>query len=227
MFGKQFKKLLSRKVFSIIVVSLFMFMAITDLPSNLYLMFSKPLDDISCSYLESGDIVPSADTIKLSSKSIFFIETSCRGGLDARQACTIESAARSHPDWDINVLFTAPATEESLKTSKALLEPFDNVQFYRIHMVKYATGTPLESFIAQGALNRSQYPIVHLSDIMRILTLYKWGGVYLDLDAVVAKPLGSLAKNWAARESDTSVCNAAMAFSIDDLGRRITSDVLR
>ncbi|XP_028173012.1 lactosylceramide 4-alpha-galactosyltransferase-like [Ostrinia furnacalis] len=226
MFLKQAKR--HAKII-IVALSILFLIAIlnTDLSPDLYFIHWKPLENISCHYLEAEDVLPSADKVKFSSKSIFFHETSCKGGLDARQACAVESTARSHPDWEINVLFTAPATKDTLINNSVLLGQFQNVNFYRIHVVKYAEDTPLKKFVARGALNRTRWRISHASDVLRYLSLYKWGGVYLDLDVVVAKPLGSLVKNWAARESGIAVAAGAMAFSDDKVGRQVAEAAIR
>lgn len=194
---------------------------------DLYFIHWKPLENISCHYLEAEDVLPSADGMRFPEKSVFFHETSCKGGLDARQACAVESAARLHPDWKVNVLFTAPATSETIENCTRLLDTYRNLNYYRIHVVRYAKGTPLEKFIAGGALNRTRWRISHASDVLRYLTLYKWGGVYLDLDVVVAKPLDLLGRNWAARESETAVAAGAMAFSKDRIGRRVAEAAIR
>jgi len=40
-----------------------------------------------------------------------------------------------------------------------------------------------------------------MSDVMRFLTLYKFGGIYCDLDIVAMKSFGQLS-NFTARESE-------------------------
>lgn len=219
-----------RKIFitASLLATIFTFVIIqTELSPDLYFVHWKPLENITCHYVETEDELPSADGVKFKEKSIFFHETSCKGGLDARQACSVESAARAHPNWQINVLFTAPATKESLKNTNTLFKEYKNVKFFRIHLLKYAEGTPLEKFVAGGALNRTRWRISHASDVLRYLSLYKWGGVYLDLDVVVARSFDSLAKNWAARESETAVAAGAMAFSLDKLGREVAAAAIR
>ncbi|CAH2980081.1 unnamed protein product [Chilo suppressalis] len=197
--------------------------------TDLYLVYWMPLENVSCHYIDhDDDMLASADDLEFPARSVFFHETSCNGaGLDSRQACSVESAARAHPHWSINVLFTAPGTNETLGKSKKLLQELGNVKFYRIHLTKYAKGTPLEDFVAKGALNRTRWRISHTSDVLRYLTLFKWGGVYLDLDVVVAKPFNGLARNWAARESEDSVAAGAMAFSRDRVGRTMAEATIR
>ncbi|KAL4704444.1 hypothetical protein ACJJTC_014376 [Scirpophaga incertulas] len=207
-------------VFSCIIITL------TDFLPDFYFIHWNDLENLSCHHTDAEDVLPSAEDMEFPS-TIFFHETSCKGGLDSRQACAVESAARAHPYWDINVLFTAPATEKSLKKSTYLLKELNNIRFYRINVIQYSKGTPLEAFVARGALNRTKWRISHASDVLRYLTLFKWGGVYLDLDVVVARPLYSLSRNWAARENEYSVAAGAMAFSKDNVGRYIAEAAIR
>ncbi|XP_014354927.2 lactosylceramide 4-alpha-galactosyltransferase-like, partial [Papilio machaon] len=177
---------------------------------------------ISCYYSEDEDALPSAESndFSPSNKSIFFLETSCRSSLNSRDLCAIESAARAHADYQINVLFTAPISEEILE-HVSLEQKFKNVRFARIHIDEYSKNTPVQEIVRSGALDSSQWGVEHTSDLLRYLTLYKFGGIYLDLDVVVAKRLSTLAANWAARESELTVSNGAMAFSLDSDGRSI------
>ena len=46
-----------------------------------------------------------------------------------------------------------------------------------------------ESFFHDASYNKSQDAIVHLSDALRVLLIWKFGGFYLDLDYVVMNEL--------------------------------------
>lgn len=58
------------------------------------------------------------------------------------------------------------------------------------------------------------------------LFLIQWDGVYLDLDALLVKPLYDLERNFVTRESDKTVSAGILAFSNDSAGRRIAKEVL-
>lgn len=231
-----YKENITRKVkrhkviLTVIVVTVFFLMILsTDLSPDLYFINFGTVEDVSCHYTVTGDALEPIDKhFAPTSNSIFFHETSCRGGLNSRQACAVESAARTHPEWEVYVLFSAPVNKISLEDiSMELLKKYYNIKFKRVHLVEYAKGTPLESLVAGGALNRTRWPVSHTSDVLRFLTLYKWGGVYLDLDTVVAKSLDGLPKNWAARENDVYVASSALAFYRDDIGTRVADAALR
>ncbi|CAH2037131.1 unnamed protein product, partial [Iphiclides podalirius] len=218
-----------RKVFTIVILLVLVYVPLhyNLLLANLSLFEGSETDSISCYYSALGDVLPRADASP-SPNSIFFHETSCVGNMTSRQACAIESAARAHPEYQIHVLFSAPVTKAALNGPPfKMLGAIENVRPARVHIAEYAKGTPAEQVVVSGALNGSLWKISHASDLLRFLTLHKWGGVYLDLDVVVARRFDTLASNWAARESDTHVATGALAFSRDEVGRAVATAAAR
>lgn len=191
--------------------------------------WGPPDKDISCYSILKGDGLPSVEDPSFSpgQQSIFFHETSCRGGIDSRQACSVESAARAHPDWEVYLLFNSPVSPDMLRVSSLskLLE-FPNIKVARVHASAYAKDSIVHS-IVNKRLNKSLHPIEHTADIMRLLTLKKWGGVYLDLDQVVVKSFDMLPSNWIAKESNEDVSSGAMAFSKDEIGKNMINTFLK
>ena len=57
----------------------------------------------------------------------------------------------------------------------------------------------------------SKYYIAHLSDILRVLVLRQFGGIYLDLDALIIKPLPP-APNFVGVVKDGKVANGLLKF---------------
>ncbi|CAH2980079.1 unnamed protein product [Chilo suppressalis] len=195
-------------------------------PTNeLYIIRWNLTEDISCHANEEGDALASVDdTFRPPEKSIFFVETSCRGGLTSRQACAVESAAKSNPHWDVHVLFSGSVSDPVLRRScLSKLVDYKNVKLLRIHIADYARGTPLENMVAASPYKKSKWRIEHSSDVLRYLTLFKYGGVYMDSDVVVVKSLDSLGSNFAGRESEKWVAAGVLSFSRDDLGRQIAN----
>ncbi|KOB69439.1 Uncharacterized protein OBRU01_17462, partial [Operophtera brumata] len=182
-------------------------------------------DDISCHYKEyNWDLLPSAENASFSPPpdSIFFHDTSCRGALNSRHACAVESAAKTHPGRQIYVLFSGPV----------LIWPFidssyPNIHFARVHIDEYAKDTVLEDLFSKRTHDTSkEWKVVHTSDLLRLITLFKFGGLYLDLDMVVVKPLDHLGRNWVARENGSNINNAVMNVAKDDLGKKFIGMVL-
>ncbi|KOB65148.1 Uncharacterized protein OBRU01_23160 [Operophtera brumata] len=188
-------------------------------------------DGISCHYIAEGDSLLSAEDTSFSppTDSIFFHETSCRGGLNSRQACAVESAAKSHPWRNIYVLFSGPVTESALHiTSSSLfvLKKYPNINFARVHIDEYAKNTAVEEFLAKKTIHASPYKITHTSNYLRFITLFKYGGLYLDMDMIVLKPFYGLGRNWVVRENDHFIGSAVVNAAKDGLGQEFTRRVL-
>jgi lactosylceramide 4-alpha-galactosyltransferase len=135
--------------------------------------------------------------------SIFFIETSGRSCLTARQACGIESAARANPKAIITLYMEknpivnlskidSDRRKIDCSITSALLKQFENVRVVREDLLGYLEGTPFWEFYRTGPFNKSTTPLVHRSDVIRVALLWKNGGVYLDFDCIVMRSLDDL-----------------------------------
>lgn len=69
-----------------------------------------------------------------------------------------------------------------------------------------------------GRIELSKYARSHASDVLRYLTLYKYGGIYLDLDVIVVKSLEGLHGDFAGAESDAHVAAGVLRFSPNGIG---------
>lgn len=187
-------------------------------------------NNISCHYMRENDALPSAEDRSFlpGPNSIFFHETSCRGGLDSRQACAIESAARAHPEREVYLMFSAPISDFVYQRSCiAELRRLPNVRIARVHITDYAKNTPLEAMVESEPFIKSKWRVEHTSDVLRYLSLYKWGGVYLDTDMVIVKSLTPLGHNWVATQDSGYVAAGAVAISMDQIGRRLAEAVIK
>lgn len=167
---------------------------------RLFLIFTDSAKSESSVVTENEHLVKSNKGF-----NIFFIETSGRSCLTARQACGIESAARTNPKATItlymekNPVVNLPAKIDNAQKRKiecdiisALFKQFQNVRIIRGDLLDYLEGTPFWEFYRTGPFNKSTTPLVHRSDVIRVALMWKIGGVYLDLDCIVIRPLDSL-----------------------------------
>ncbi|XP_065332859.1 lactosylceramide 4-alpha-galactosyltransferase-like [Cloeon dipterum] len=162
-----------------------------------------------------GDALEILDSRNESRKSIFFIESSRRGTITARQICAVESTARHNPEADIFLLLLDPPEDPDLSEDKqvlTLLRHHSNVQLLRIESTTFYANSPLQEWSNANRINTSVHPIEHASDILRVVTILKYGGVYLDLDFVIQQSLASLPPNWLSFEMGSEVCNGAFGF---------------
>ncbi|XP_034666932.1 lactosylceramide 4-alpha-galactosyltransferase-like isoform X1 [Drosophila subobscura] len=177
-------------------------------------------------------------------RSIFFHETSCydakaeqhsRLNLSARQACAIESAALHNPNFQVFVLFADPKYRaspngQSSGNQQPLVDAilsYGNVQLRRVNLWRYAAGTPVEEWLKNGQLFRSRFLVSHVSDFLRFVTLFRYGGLYLDMDVVVLQSMENVPPNYAGAESDYMLAAGIINLSATGIGHEIAELCLR
>ncbi|XP_063915919.1 lactosylceramide 4-alpha-galactosyltransferase-like isoform X2 [Zophobas morio] len=188
-------------------------------------------------YHQHSESLPSIQDSRPKDKSIFFHETSCKSAqsgkivITAREACAVESAAKLHPNYETYLLYVSPGIiknegTESDRFLQALLS-YDNVRIRHLDLGNYVEDTPVESLWKRGTLERSYHVTSHTSDLLRYLTLWKYGGLYLDLDVVVIKPLDTLPPNYAGVESDSLVAAGVINLESAGLGHVLATYCLK
>lgn len=197
--------------------------------SFLYICGDDDPTDISCyNDLEDDGLKIADNDTTFPAKNIFFIDASCQMGLNVHQVCSIESAARANPAWQVSVLFAGRLPKHCQRTTNlTALERYSNIYFYRIYTNTFTDGTPLHNFFNSNALDNSLHPVYHSTEILKYLTLNKWGGVYLDTNMVVVKSFKDLPLNWIARENEDELGTAAMALTRDNTGGLISKAAIR
>lgn len=148
-----------------------------------------------------------------------------------RQACAIESAALLNPNWDVFVLSAAPVglpnNTHRIPTIIRALQTYPNIFMRNINLWTYAANTPLAEWFSTDELFTSQYLNSHISDFLRYVSLYKFGGTYLDLDVVVQKTFENLTANYAGAESANFVAAGVINFQHDGIGHEIADMCVR
>ena len=135
-----------------------------------------------------AEIEPAAD-------SFFILETSGRSRLTPKELCTIESAALHHPNHTIYVLMTSPTVDWPIA-----LNAYKNVIFKRVSVDRFIESSPLKDLWTSECVQKSDFLTSHLSDVLRYLVLFKYGGTYLDSDQIVLRHFPAL-PNFVGRES--------------------------
>ena len=133
-------------------------------------------------------------------KHIIFVETGCfldkshnsnyKGlALHKRQVCAIESAAKMNPNYKVYLLYSCPVhgrLEDSSEYVQTIFT-YPNVHLWRLETKTHFSNTPLETWNFKAAIMNSLWPKEHASDVVRFLTLWKYGGTYLDMDFVILR----------------------------------------
>ena len=170
-----------------------------------------------------------------SDRRIFFHETSGQINLTMKQTCAIESVAKHNPDRPVH-LFFRPANSCSGTTSTSfyynplwleILSGYPNVAAVLLNHDHYFIGTPLEKWYDIGEWRNSPFSTAHLSDYIRILSLYKSGGLYSDLDILTLRPYsGKQFRNFLSYDSTNMdvIINTVMHL---ERGHWLTVEIMR
>lgn len=119
-----------------------------------------------------------------------------------------------NPGHEVFVFYTSQVgfrNTTPLPLIDALLS-YPNIHFNYLSLDQYTEETPLAEWMKSGELFRSTFVIAHTADMLRYLTLWKFGGTYLDLDTVMLRPLDELESNYAAVESEDVVAIGIINF---------------
>ncbi|XP_078305505.1 lactosylceramide 4-alpha-galactosyltransferase [Panthera onca] len=146
--------------------------------------------------------------------NIFFLETSDRTSPNFLFMCSVESAARAHPESRVVVLMKGlPGGNTSLPRhlGLSLLGCFPNVHVLPLDLEELFRDTPLAAWYAARRRRWEPYLLPVLSDASRIALMWKFGGIYLDTDFIVLKSLRNLT-NTLGTQSRYVLNGAFLAF---------------
>ncbi|XP_053114379.1 lactosylceramide 4-alpha-galactosyltransferase isoform X2 [Hemicordylus capensis] len=147
-------------------------------------------------------------------KNIYFVETSERTNPNFLFMCSVESAARAHPESRIIVLMKG-LTNHNATLPKymgiSLLSCFSNIEIKTLDMSDLFSDTPLADWYSQAQQRWEPYFLPILSDACRIAIMWKFGGIYLDTDFIVLKKLNNLT-NMLGTQSTYLLNGAFLSF---------------
>lgn len=165
---------------------------------------------------------------------IFFHETSCsmdhKAELSFFQACAVESAANANPNSDIYVLFSSPrfAINENSSIWMQILDSIGNIQFLNNDIWQYVYETPAQKWMAELVIFDSVNVEQQLSNFLRFVSLWKFGGTTIDLDVISFMSLEEMT-NFAGvfRNQQNLIGNKVFNFNRSASGRRFASGCLK
>ncbi|CAG0925029.1 unnamed protein product, partial [Notodromas monacha] len=148
-----------------------------------------------------GGFLYPATSVQMKTGQIFFIDftdsspaaAAAETPLAKRKLCAIESAARLHPK-NIIYLVTNSVKIKLSKALRILIRTYSNVRFIIFDS---------DPFSAFGIDPESDSKNLHAAELARYSLLLSHGGIYLDLDQIVVKPIiGKFIRNTLGRQFD-------------------------
>ena len=173
---------------------IFLFILLTQSYSTFYLLFREQI------LIHLPEFNGANDSVD---KQMFLIETSGRSYLRGRDCCAIESADRNS-GLRVQILFTSGHLNLSRSNCTAeLYKSPNNIRFYTVNVSKELKGTQVEE-IGKKLTQDEKLRNLFLSDIIRFVLVYKYGGFYSDLDSVVIHNLENLTNVVGSEENPPS-----------------------
>ena len=133
-----------------------------------------------------------------------------RGAFNWRHMRTVESIFYHHPTSHVTIYSNTLTrdTFEDLSTAGYSIR----VQGYDLR--KLIAGTPAHDFVYELELAREgPHWYAHEADLIRLILLYRYGGVYMDTDVILVKPLDPLTVNTLGWQDDHNhLLNTAFLF---------------
>lgn len=167
--------------------------------------------------------------VRSSDANVFFLDTgesTVNVSLGPREACAVESAARSNPDLKVLLLFSSYKRFQNLQATPTLdaILSYPNVVVNFFNATLVSQRTPMEEFIKTDVLSHSKFKVEHTSDALRLILMLRVGGTYLDLDMITQKRLDSVPSNYACAESGDLINNAFLNFD-KKKGKAMLTDI--
>ncbi|CAG0915854.1 unnamed protein product [Notodromas monacha] len=150
------------------------------------------------------------DPTKIPENGIYFLETSGLPMLSPKQLCAVESAALHHPNRSV-VVAVKNKFLQLPSVVKSWSEKYKNIMFTTLDIVQWLNGTILLPWLSKNLFDKSPFKTTQSSNVLRYVTLFKSGGLYLDTDVIVMRPMYDL-MNAVGLQSTNVINNAVMAF---------------
>lgn len=123
------------------------------------------------------------------------------------------------------MIFVSPVgvrKNEMLPRFYSKLQAYNRIYFRNVNLWRYSYDTPISDWLKTNKLFESEYLFEHMSDIVRAITLYKYGGYHMDLDVVVQKNIDDLGEDFIGDDHATVINGAVLHFNNYGIGREMS-----
>lgn len=150
------------------------------------------------------------DVMPERNRNVFLMDTACNPTPKFRAWCSVESWAKQNPEREVWFLLTAGRTEGNAELISKLLHQYTNLQLVTADLDDMFRHTPLLPLFNEREWTKT-WPVELMSDMLRVLVLWWWGGVYSDTDVLSIRPL-TLADNALGFEHSQQLGSAFYSF---------------
>lgn len=113
------------------------------------------------------------------------------------------------------------------KMMKALLS-YPNIQLRNVNLIDYTVETLAEEWIKDDQILSTNYFTTHLTDLLHFITLYRFGGVRLDMNFIVQRTLDDLPMNFAVvDDKENLISNRIFGINSNFVGHSLARQFLR
>ncbi|XP_069990721.1 uncharacterized protein [Penaeus vannamei] len=142
--------------------------------------------------------------------NIYLGETGCNPRPLFRVWCSVESYAHQNPGATVWFLVTAPTLDDSDRLVSRLRVRHGNLRVVGVDLDRLFAGTPVEGLFVSGNWTRNtRWPANNLSNLLRNVLLWRWGGLNSDTDCLCVRSVEGL-RNVIAYDERASVANNAI-----------------
>lgn len=160
-------------------------------------------------------------------KTITYIESTGHECLTPRQACGIETAARANPKMKVmlyvNNIRVGPYDPEpgilrhgrvrSCTFNRILSLTYGNLNIVKSNFLDNIRDTDFGELVESRKLLRSRWSDVQIGEIMRLILLNQTGGIYLDFNNIVFRPIHCLRNTFSYYKDAPNIANAIMVYN--------------
>ena len=142
-------------------------------------------------------------------RNIFFLETNkSKTFFDQKLHCAFESAALQNPSYTI---FVVLGRHSRIGHKPGFLGQIPNLVYTKVNLGVLFSQSPLKTLWHRKEIQHSRFSLNNISDCLRLIFLYKFGGVYIDSDIIMLHRFPTEATNWVIR-SGQHLNNAFLKF---------------
>jgi lactosylceramide 4-alpha-galactosyltransferase len=126
----------------------------------------------------------------------------------------VESIFYHHPTAQVNVYSNTLLDD----TFQVLTDAGYSIQIQKYNLISMLNGSPAQRFVKElKNARKGPYWYANEANLLRLLLLYKYGGIYMDTDMIVVRPLDTLGNNIVGWQGANTLNNAFLKFEKNNI----------